>query len=122
MQQLFKLDEQGKLIPYENQCIKIDNKIYTNPSYEIQYEAGYRPIGKGEIPNFNIETEIIEAESYYYNKDKTEIIPVYSVKTLSEFEIANKTIDARLTAIEQAGLERDIALMELAEMLAGGEK
>ena len=41
-------------------------------------------------------------------------------KHLMEMPIPEPTPEERLAALEQAGLERDAALMELAAMLAGG--
>ena len=41
-------------------------------------------------------------------------------KHMAEMPIPEPTQEERLAALEQAGLERDAALMELAAMLAGG--
>lgn len=123
MKTLYKINEQGKLISFpKNQCAIIEGKVYTNPSNEILYSLGFRPLGTiTEFPEFDVNTQTLKIDYYYYNDGHTEILPKYSVCALEPI-INNKTVKERLADLEQASLEQDIALMELAEMLAGGEK
>lgn len=119
--QLYKIGTNGKLIPYNGQCIVRNGRVYTNPSIDLQYEDGFRPLGASSIPEYDIDTEMVKVNSYYYNEDHTEILPIYTVYKLSEQEIQAKTIEERIAALEQAGLERDMAIIELAALLVGGE-
>lgn len=118
--QLYKVGTHGELIPYNGQCVVRDGRVYTNPSIEMQYEDGFRPLGASNVPDYDIDTEMVKIDSYYYSEDGSQILATYVVYKMSELEIQAKTIEERLAALEQAGLERDAALIELAAMLAGG--
>ena len=118
--QLYKIGAHGELISHKGQCVIEEGYVYTNPSEELLYKNGYRPLGKSEIPEFDFDTQTVKAESYYYSKDGSEILTKYVVEELTEIEVQQKTVEERLAALEQAGLERDAALIELAAMLTGG--
>lgn len=115
---LFKIGEQGNLVPYRGQCIKIDGIVYTNPSEEILLADGFRPLAAVELPAFDIETQDLKADSYHYSEDGSEIITVYIVVEQEEKEM---TIEERVALLEQEGLARDAALIELAAIVAGEE-
>ena len=120
-QKMYKLVN-GTAVEYAGQSVILDDMVYCNPSDEVLWNAGYRPLGTSEVPDFDIETEMLKVDHYTLNSDGSEIIAVYTIEKWSEIEETNATptFEERLTAVEKAGLERDIALMELAAMLAGG--
>lgn len=119
--QLYKIGSQGELIPYNGQCIIHEGFVYTKPSLEMQYKNGYRPLSTLGIPDYDETTQFFRAESYYYNEDGSEILANWVVYDLPLQQLPEKTIEERILDLEQAGLERDIALMELAALLTGGE-
>lgn len=122
MQVLYKINENGSLISYDNKkCIISDGKVYTNPSSEMQYELGYRPLGQADMPIYDEQTEFLKVKSYYYNEDGTEILPIYEICKWEEMASSTQTIEERLLNLERAGLERDAALIELAAMITGGD-
>lgn len=118
--QLYKIGAHGELISHKGQCVVYEGYVYTNPSKEMLYKDGYRPLGISEIPEFNCDTQTFKAESYYYSEDGSEILTKYTIEELTEIDIQQRTVEERLNALEQAGLERDAALIELAAILAGG--
>ena len=118
-QELYKLDSKGCLVKYSEQSIVLHGKVYTNPSIDILWSAGFRPMGTTEIPDFDPETHTFKVDHYVYNEDQSEIIPVCIIEALSvETEMESKpTIEERIAALEQDGVSRDLALAELATYL-----
>lgn len=121
-QKMYKLND-GLAVEYNGESIVLAGMRYSNPTEGMLMEAGYRPMGNVSLPEYDMDTEKPEIDHYIMNDDGTMILPVYIVVEWKEPEAGEVelTVEQRVAALEQAGLERDMALMELAAMLAGGD-
>ena len=106
---------------YAGQAIVIDRMVHSKPDDDMLRRAGYLPIIAADLPEFDPETQWVKVDHYTLSENGDEIIAHYVVADDSPIiETKEPTMEERVAALEQAGFERDMALIELAAMLAEG--
>ena len=77
--ELYKL-ENGILKKFKGGFVVYNNRIYTNPKEEVIRLAGYKDLVYGEKPEYDVETQYLNA---VYTEDDNSIYVNYEVLDIS---------------------------------------
>ena len=56
----YKFINEYSIKPYKKGFVVLNNKIYTNPTDEVLYKAGYKDLIVAEQPEFNPDTHYLQ--------------------------------------------------------------
>ena len=88
-------------IAYAGQSVKLDGRIHVQPTEDILYAAGYRPMGQGVRPEYDAEREYLRAAGYQMSADGKKIVPHWEVCALPGVQDA-RSIEQRVADLEAA--------------------
>lgn len=82
--ELYKL-ENGRLKKFNGGFVVYNNRIYTNPKEEVIRLAGYKDLVYGEEPEYDVETQYLNA---VYTEDEKCIYVSYEVIEIPTEEVS----------------------------------
>lgn len=86
-------------IAYAGQSILRDGLVHTQPTEDMLYAAGYRPMGEAQRPEYDAEREYLRAAGYRMSEDGEELVPVWEIAALPGMQDA-RTIEQRVADLE----------------------
>lgn len=86
-------------IAYAGQSVKLDGRVHVQPTEDMLYAAGYRPMGEAQRPEYDAEREYLRAAGYRMSADGEEIVPHWEVCTLPGMQNV-RSIEQRVADLE----------------------
>ncbi len=74
--ELYKFINDACVKEYKGGFVILDDRIYTNPTDEVVKKAGYKPLARVAVPEYDVFTEYLKVT---YTELEDIIVPSYTV-------------------------------------------
>ena len=85
-------------IAYAGQSVKLDGRVHVQPTEDMLYAAGYRPMGEAQRPEYDADTQYLKMTGYALCDDGTAIVPLWEVVNRPGVQ----SVEKRVSDLEEA--------------------